>query len=131
MAGVGVLAPVLQPHGFVFEIEAHGKSSSGWFAMGAFVKGIRRLELHFRHSLGLVTYRIENDLLDHETYMRLLGVYGKNQYPDFPVDPLDSFHHLAADIQEYCEDFTSGDAQQFHVLAADFRRSPSMFKGIS
>jgi hypothetical protein len=129
LAGVEILAPVLRPHGFVFKLEAHDKGSGGHFASGAYCKDTRRLELHFRYSLGMVSYHIGDDSLDHETYMRLLGVYGRNQYPDFPQEPMESFHHLAADIQEYCENFTSGDGKQFHSLAKAFRTNPAMFKG--
>jgi hypothetical protein len=129
LAGAELLSTVLQPHGFVFRLEAHDKGSGGFFASGAFSKDNRRLELHFRHSLGMVSYHIGEDSLDHETYMRLLGVYGRNQYPDFPKEPLDSFRHLCADIQEYCEDFISGDGKQFRSLALTLQRNPTMFKG--
>jgi hypothetical protein len=131
LAGVEILDPVLEPHGFLFNLENHAKGSGGWFAAGSYTKENRRLELHFRYSLGLVTYHIGQDSLDHEAYMRLLGVYGLNQYPDFPGKPLESFHHLAADIEKYCGDFTSGDGGQFRSFAAIFRRGPTMFKGIS
>lgn len=131
LAGVEILAQALGPHGFVFKLEANSKGSGGPFASGAFSKDNRRLELHFRRSLGMITYSIGEDSLDHETYMRLLGVYGRNQYPDFPMNPLESFHHLAADIQEYCRSFTSGDGEQFRSLAIAFQTNPAMFKGIS
>jgi hypothetical protein len=131
MAGAAILTPVLEPHGFVFTLENQGKSSGGDFASGAFSKLDRRLELHFRSSLGLVAYHLGQDSLDHETYMRLLGVYGTNQYPDFPREPLDSFHHLAADIQRYCQDFTNGYGQQFGALVRQLAQNPNMFKGMS
>ena len=129
LAGSEILAPVLRPYGFVFKLEAHDKGSGGPFASGAFSKDNRRMELHFRHSLGMVSYHIGQASLDHETYMRLLGVYGRNQYPDFPQDPTESFHHLAADVQEYCENFISGDGEQFRSLAMAFKKDPSMFRG--
>ena len=131
LAGVRSLNPVLEPHGFVFKLETRGEGSGGWFVSGAYQRGNRRLELHFRYSLGLVTYSIGKDSMDHEHYMRLLGVYGKNQYPDFPDDPLESFRSLAMDIQTYCQDFTSGDGQEFCSLVAKFSKNPTMFKGLS
>lgn len=131
MDGAEILARVLQPHGFIFKSEASGKGSGGEFSSGAFSRDNRRLELHFRDSLGLVSYHIDRYSLDHETYMRLLDVYGRNEYPGFPKCPLESFHHLAADIQKYCESFTSGDGEQFRSLAIIFRSNPAMFKGIS
>jgi hypothetical protein len=131
LAGVEILDPVLQPHGFRFTLEDHAKGSGGWFASGSYTNGDRCLDLHFRQSLGLVTYHIGEDSVDHETYMRFLGVYGRNEYPDFPENPLESFHHLAADIRNYCADFISGNGQQFLSFAATLRREPTMFKGIS
>jgi hypothetical protein len=130
LAGVEILNPVLEPHGFVFQMETSGAGSGGSFAGGAYQKDDRRLEFHFRYSLGLVTYSIGKDSLEHENYMRLLGVYGKNKYPDFTDDPLESFRSLAADIQNYCQDFTSGDGKDFHALAAKLAKNPAMFRGL-
>lgn len=131
MAGAKILAPVLEPHEFIFELETRGKGSAGWFASGSFRRSDRRLELHFRYFLGLVSYHIDQSSLDHETYMRFLGVYGTNQYPDFPQEPLESFHHLAKDIQDYCQDFICGDGQKFHTFGKQFSNSPMMFRGVS
>lgn len=130
LAGAEILVSALGPYGFSFILEASEKGSGGQFASGAFCKNDRRLELHFRDSLGLVCYHIGQNSLDHETYMRLLGVYGKNQYPDFPDDPLQSFHHLAADIEKYCDSFTAGNGTRFHALAVAFQENPTMFKGV-
>jgi len=139
LAGIEILNPVLKPHGFVFRIESSGKGSGGHFAGGAYRKSVwrrwlgghdRRLKLHFRYSLGLVTYSIGKDSLDHESYMRLLGVYGQNKYPDFPDNPLESFRSLAMDIQNFCPDFTSGDGKDFHALAAKLAENPAMFRGL-
>lgn len=130
LAGVAILDPVLVPHGFVFSLEATGQGYGGWFASGCYRKGERKLELHFRYSLGLVTYHIGADSLDHETYMRFADVYGQNEYPDFPKEPLDSFNHLANDIRSYCADFVSGGGLQFHSWATDLKKNPNMFKGL-
>jgi hypothetical protein len=128
--GAAILSRVLELHGFVLELGRTGNSSGGPYASAAYTRGNRRLEFHFRHSLGLVQYHIGNDSLEHETYMRLMKVGESCLYPDFSKDPLDSFRSLAADIQTYCTDFTSGDGEQFHVLAAVFKTDPTMFKGI-
>lgn len=130
LAGVEVLDPVLAPSGFVFELEAHAKGSGGWFASGCYRRGDRTLELHYRHSLGLVTYHIGRESLDHETYMRFVGAFGRNQYPDFPKEPLDSFRHLASDISMYCSDFVTGDGSSFVSWAERFKKAPNMFKGV-
>jgi hypothetical protein len=128
--GAEILSAVLKPHGFEFKLEKEGKGSGGHFATGSFRKHDRVLEFHFRYSLGLVTYHIGDSSIEHETYMRLLGVYGRNRSPDFPEKPLDSFHYLAEDIEKYCSDFVFGDGQKFLRLAAEFRKNPAMFKGI-
>jgi hypothetical protein len=128
--GVAILDPVLKPPGFKFLIQGAGKGSGGPFVFGKYVRGDRFIELHYRHSLGLVTYNIGSDSLDHETYMRFLGVFGKNSYPDFPETPLDSFRSLAKDLERYCGDFLRGDGRQFREFAAMFRESPNAFSGL-
>jgi hypothetical protein len=130
LAGVEILDVVLRPCGFVFVLEHHAKGSGGWFASGSYQKGDRRLQLHFRQSLGMVTYFLGADRLDHETYMRLLGVYGRNLYPDFPQEPLDSFRHLASDIESFCADFVSGDSEQFRSLVRQHALNPKAFQGV-
>src|SRR5208283_2251673 len=50
----------------------------------------RSLELHFRHSLGLVTYRVGRISLAHEDYMwAVVGQRSATHYPGFSTDPLD------------------------------------------
>ena len=130
LAGIEILDPVLTPYGFRFRLESQGKGSGGPFASGSYRQGDRRLELHFRGSLGLVTCHMGSDSLDHETYLRLLGVHAKAEYPDFPADPLESFANLAKDIKTHCADFLSGDGQSFHSLADTLAKNPSLFKGV-
>jgi hypothetical protein len=113
-AGVTILNPVLHPHGFNFELRGSGSSSGGRFAWGEYVRNERRIELHFRYSLGLVTYHIGDLLFGHEVYLRALGVpAGTHQYPGFSSDPLDGFRHLAHDLERFCGEFVSGDASVF------------------
>lgn len=130
LAGVQILDRVLRPHGYEFRLEKEDKESGGYFASGAYVRDNRKLELHFRYSLGLVRYHVGQESLDHETYMRLMGVYGRNQYPDFPQDPIESFKHLGQDLQNFCSDFLSGECEQFKRLAAHLQKNPQMFKGL-
>ena len=59
LAGVGILDSVLSPYGFVFEFRDEGIGAMGPFAWGEFVRGDRRLELHYRYGLGLVTYHAD------------------------------------------------------------------------
>jgi hypothetical protein len=130
LAGVEILDATLRPHGFLFSFNHHGKGSGGWFASGSYQKDDRRLELHFRQALGMVTYSLGSDRLDHETYMRMLGVYGRNQYPDFPQEPLNSFRCLASDLESFCDDFIAGDAAQFRALARQHALNPKAFQGV-
>jgi 1-acyl-sn-glycerol-3-phosphate acyltransferase len=116
-AGVKIIEPIMNPYGFHFIFHRAGSSSGGNFASGYFVNGKRRLEFHFRQTLGLVTYHVGDKSLSHKNYMRLLGVNGA--YPDFPKDPLDSFHSLASDLQNYCSDFLAGDGTQFLRFASE------------
>src|SRR6266566_1803823 len=90
-AGPKFLDSILGRCGFRFMSATSGVGSGGRFASGKYVREDRSLELHFRHSLGLVTYHIEDVSIDHETYMRMLGVRDLCRYPDFPKNPLDSF----------------------------------------
>jgi hypothetical protein len=64
-AGAAILTPVLAPAGFTFHLTSHGHSSGGDFATGRFTKGTQYLELHFRHSLRMVTYGWDDTLLSH------------------------------------------------------------------
>src|SRR5215470_18759503 len=118
VAGCEFLDPILVPRGFTFKIERAGLGSGGAFASGSYSRADRRLELHFRYSLGLVTYHIGDASLDHESYMRFLGVRDKCSYPDFPKSPLDSFRSLAIDLERFCFDFLVGDGQEFRRMSA-------------
>ena len=124
LAGIELLNPVLVPAGFVFTLNDHGKGSGGWFASGSYKRDERRLELHFRYSLGLVQYHVGTYKLDHESYMRFAGVYGQNKYPDFPERPLESFVHLASDISTYCSDFLSGDGKSYIAWSKRLQKIP-------
>jgi hypothetical protein len=109
-AGAEILRPVMEPSGFAFVEGPSGGSSGGRFARGDFVRGDRRLELHLRYSLGLVTYHVGPYLAPHEAYMReLLGGRGGNRYPGFSDDPLDGFRNLAHDLATFAGDFLTGD----------------------
>jgi len=113
-AGCNILDEVMNPHRFFLVEEASGRSSGGDFASGEYVRVDRRLEIHFRYSLGLVAYHIGKLLLTHEAYMRaVLGKSGGNRYPGFSDDPLDGFRHLSYDLSHFCEDFLTGSGEEF------------------
>jgi hypothetical protein len=113
LKGAEVIGKVLVPAGFTFKFRGDGIGSGGHFASGEFVRGDRRLEFHFRYTLGMVTYHVGTAELSHEDYLRCLGVHEKRHYPDFPKHPLDSFIELSKDLAEFCSDFVTGDASKF------------------
>lgn len=114
MAGVTILDELMRSHGFVFTPASSGVGSGGSFASGEFRRGDRGLELHFRHSLGLVTYRVGIFELSHEDYIwSVLGRRWASQYPGFSKEPLDGFRHLLADLQQYGSDFLVGSDKDF------------------
>jgi hypothetical protein len=112
--GADTLAVVLAPHGYHFSIISSGTGSGGAFAHGEFVSGDRRLELHFRYSLGLVTYHVGSLSLAHDDYLRaLLGRSSAGHYPGTSAQPLAGFELLRQDLAEHCSDFVNGTGAQF------------------
>jgi hypothetical protein len=113
--GTEILGPVLSGNGFKYLEDGAGKSSGGEYARGRYVKDNRILEIHFRHSLGLVTYHIGPESIRHEVYMRaLLGPAGGNRYPSFASDPMDGFRDLRYDLENFGADFLKGTGEHFH-----------------
>ena len=128
------LDPVLRLNGFSFVEGPSGPSSGGPFASGAYVSGDRKLEIHFRHSLGLVTYHMGTLWADHESYMRaLLGREGGNKFPDFSENALSQFENLAYDLQHFCSAFLTGDEAEFRrcVEIAERQKKLSAFERLS
>src|SRR5262245_53172019 len=112
--GAAILDAVLVPRGFRFEFRGHDLGSGGEFAWGEYVRGDRRLELHFRYSLGLVTYHAAELTLDHSRYMAALGAAERAAYPGFSNDPLAAFRDLAHDLLQFAAaDFLDGSATVF------------------
>jgi hypothetical protein len=123
--GCGLLEPVMHRHGFSFKDGPAGPSSGGPYASGSYVNGDRKLEIHFRYSLGLVTYHFGQTSIDHESYMyALVGTNGGNKYPDFSEDPLDAFKGLAYDLENFATAFLNGNFEEFSrcVIAAEERK---------
>ena len=107
-AGVLILKELLSEHRFSDSLIASGRGSGGTFASAEFLRGNRRLELHFRYSLGLVTYHVGSLTLSHEDYMwSVLGKRWASHYPEFSKDPLDGFRELRWDLEEYGAAFLS------------------------
>ena len=70
--------------------------------------------MHFRQSLGLVTYHLGETSLSHEDYMwAVSGRRWSTEYPGFSIDPLDGFRHLRADLEKHGSSFLTGSDQDF------------------
>lgn len=111
-AGCEILNPIMMRHGFTFVEGVSGKGSGGDFASSDYVRHERRLELHFRYSLGLVTYHLSDYSVSHLSYMRdLLGDSSANKYPGFSDEPLDGFRNLAYDLENFADDFLTGGGE--------------------
>jgi hypothetical protein len=118
------LTRTLVDNGFALALEESGCGSGGEFARVVFCRGDRALELHYRFSLGLVTYRIGSLTIDHDAYMR--GVLGKsraNHFPVFSSDPTQQFEALLFDLEHFAHDFLSGSGSEFErCVIADSQR---------
>ncbi len=116
LQGCRILDVALLSKGFRFHFRGEGTSSGGEYAWGEYVLADRRLELHFRYSLGLVRYHAGSYIVSHEEYMRQLGALPRCQYPGFSSDPMHAFHALSHDLQ-FADDFVSGDADMLKIAA--------------
>ena len=118
LEGIRVLEPFFAPRGFHFQFRGEGKGSGGEFAWGEYTRHDRRLQLHFRSTLGLVSYHISDLGASHETYMRQLGVWEQCHFPGFSQGPLLSFANLTHDLS-FAEDFLSGSGDVLRMAAAN------------
>jgi hypothetical protein len=129
--GIALLNPLLAAHGFIFKDSGKGNSSGGPFACGEFKKDGRWLELHFRNSLGLVSYHLDVRAMSHQDYMRSVnGNPNSSHYPGFSDDPLDGFRHLLLDLQEHGADFLSGTDQCLMHRIDHANNLPPLKKGL-
>jgi hypothetical protein len=109
--GAAILARELSPAGFTFQLTSRGRSCGGNFAVGLFIRGDQYLEIHYRYSLGLVTYGWDGSQLSHADYLAGLGQAGA--YPGYGTDPVDGFRHLAQDLAGPLSGFRDGDRGGF------------------
>lgn len=118
--GVAELAEVLGPAGFQFLETDEGMGSGGAYASGEFRRGDRRLELHFRSSLGLVRYHFGEESLSHQELVRgvraLERISEEGEYPGFSDDPVAGFRHLRHDLDRFGGVFLHGGAKAFRAL---------------
>jgi hypothetical protein len=107
--GADLLASLLVPNGFTFEVLGSGKGSGGTFAFGQFHRGERRLEFHFRYTLGMISYHLGPRSMSHEDYMHaVLGKQHASKYPGFSNQPMDAFRDLLWDLEEHGSEFLVG-----------------------
>lgn len=112
-AGAGILAPVLSAGGFVFDIIGTGHGSGGGYASGRFSRSGQFLEFHVRHSLGLVSYGWDGQVISHQDYLR--GIRAAGAYPGYGGDVLDAFRRLAADLAGPLSGFRDGDRAGYEL----------------
>lgn len=122
-AGAAILAPVLAPGGFAFEVTGTGQSSGGGYASGRFTRPGQYLELHVRHSLGLVTYGWDGQILSHQDYVRGVGATGA--YPGYGSNILDGFRHLAADLAGPLSGFKDRDRTGYELGLRAAKQEPA------
>ena len=119
-AGVAILNDLMKRQQFSASTNTTGLGSGGAFASTEFIRGNRKLEIHFRYGLGLVTYHVGKVSLSHEDYMwSVIGKRWASHYPGFSKDPLDSFRDLRQDLEEYGGAFLSGTDAEFLKCAGD------------
>ena len=126
--GAALLSRLLESHGFVFHHSGAGRGSGGDYACGEFSRDDRRLQLHVRHSLGLVRYHVGDVSLEHAEYVRAVGAIRRPQatpaYPGFSDHVLEAFQHLGSDIERFGEPFLTGSRDEFKDLVDWVSRHP-------
>lgn len=118
-AGLELLTPLLERHGFALARDEVGKGSGGEYASASFARDDRVLHLWLRLESLSVRYEIGGRELDHATYMReLLGPGGGNRFPSFADDADAAFAALRHDLEAYAGDFLSGPGDEFRACCA-------------
>ena len=119
--GVEILAPALEQHGFVYAPSHAGVGSGGHFASGNFTRNSRKLSLHHRWGLGIVTFGVEEFVSPHADYVSFLGVGDRSTLLWMPLaSGLDRYHALRFDIETLFGDFTTGDASMLTAAARKY-----------
>ena len=88
-SGLAMLTDLMASHRLELVQTGSGNSSGGRYASAEFRRGDRILEVHFRGTLGLVTYHLGTAYVSHVDFM--LSVFGRewaSNYPGFSNDPL-------------------------------------------
>lgn len=120
--GSALLAPILEPHGFKLGEPRIARGSGGLAAVASWVKEQRTIETHVRGALGIVTYTWGADRFDHKEYLQAVDRVGA--YPGFSSDPIESFVHLAADLEGVASPLLDLSGEEFHHIAQKVRDRP-------
>jgi len=115
-AGVEIVDGFMRSHGFLYTPTTAGKSSGGLFAAGEFRRANRTLELHYRDSLDLVTYRVGRLALSHEDYMwSVLGRRLASDYPGFSKRIAGRVRASSAGFEAELRGFSCGVRRRFRT----------------
>ena len=123
-AGAAILCELLEPAGFTFALLTVGNSSGGRFAIGEFIRGDHRLELHYRFGLGIVIYHVGDCSLSHTEMMRSQGFSKQAEFPTVLDKSLRGFDAVLSDLRNYGGPFLDADATQFAILVAWCAKNP-------
>lgn len=132
-AGAAILCDLLEPAGFKFAVSMVGNPSGGRLAVGEFVRGSHRLELHYRFGLGIVIYHIGDCSLSHAELMRSQGFSKQAEFPTVLDKSLKGFYAVLSDLRKFGGPFLGADASQFAILAEWCAKTPKPigFKALS
>ena len=132
-AGAAILGELFEPAGFTFALSTVGNSSGGRFAIGEFIRGNHRLELHYRFGLGIVIYHVGDCSLSHAELMRSQGFSKHAEFPTILDKSLRGFHAILSDLRKFGGPFLDADASQFAILAEWCAKNPKPtgFKALS
>ncbi len=118
------LNPVLNPYGFVFELQSSGFSSLGLFASGFFKRLPIQIGLIYRHCLGSVIYRWDKFEMSHTAYMEYLGhsddsklVYDERGFESIARDGEDPVQALIYDLYHFAKPMLEGESDEFALAA--------------
>ena len=130
--GSEILKPLMIKNGFQFSVDGKGQSSGGNFAFGSWTKNDRKLEYHFRHSLGLVEYSLGAKSIAHEFFLwALTGEKRKAKYPGSSEDPLDGFRRLFNDLIQFCVAFLSGSDTELQKAIQEAEKLKEYWESLS
>jgi hypothetical protein len=118
------LDPVLNPYGFVFELESNGFSSLGFFASGYYKRLPIQIGLIYRHCLGSVNYEWDEFNMSHTDYMEYLGhahdcklIYNEGGFESVARDGGSPTIALIYDLEHFAKAMLEGDVDGFaHIV---------------